>query len=357
MLLMIAAACTANAQTAPPIGPDAFTEALRRWAAKHQISSAVIVVRRGGVVVHRGALGGADPDAPVLLASLSKAITGACTASLVQRNLLGLDWALSRALAQYFAVHGKPADSRVLQITIAQLLTHRAGFSSASDGEDHSTRTALKAYLKEHSSREAPKAVYLQLVLQQPLSRDPGTSFAYSNAGYLLLGAVIEEATGRTYEDYCRDAVLTPAGASGELDPTWKVMGAYGGWRMRGADYLTFFDTFDTKRAVYGETVRDWMLVRENKTFGTAKPPHWYGPGLRLRDQGRGIEYSHTGSWRRLLSPDALGPRNVETSTLAVRMADGTSWFVHSLPLVLDGARGELDRELVRAYLSVKTWR
>lgn len=348
---------TPSPASAPRIGPEVFTQTLERWANKHKVSRAVIVVRRDGGVVHKGAIGGADPDAPVLLASLSKAITGACAATLIRQRKLGLEWPLSRTLARFFAAHGMPADPRVPRITIAQLLAHRAGFAGATDGEDPSTRSVLNTYLKEHSTREAPKADYLRLMLQQPLLRDPGATFAYSNAGYLLLGAVIEEATGRSYEDYCRDAVLTPAGAYGELDRTWTVMGAYGGWHMRGADYLAFFDTFDTTRAVHGEAIRDWMLEPEGKTFGTAKPPSWYGPGLRLRDQGRGLEYSHTGSWRRQLSPDALGPRNVETSTLAVRMADGTSWFVHSLPLVLDGARNELDRELVRVHPSVQAWK
>jgi CubicO group peptidase (beta-lactamase class C family) len=46
------------------------------------------------------------------------------------------------------------------------------------------------------------------MVLGPELVRDPGKEFAYSNAGYLALGAVIEEATGQSYESYCRDAVL-----------------------------------------------------------------------------------------------------------------------------------------------------
>src|SRR5262249_55606228 len=59
-----------------------YTQVLTAWAEKHKVKRAVIVVRRNGRIVHQGAVGGADPAEPVLLASLSKAITGACIATL-----------------------------------------------------------------------------------------------------------------------------------------------------------------------------------------------------------------------------------------------------------------------------------
>ena len=98
-------------------------------------------------------------------------------------------------------------------MTIAQLLSHRAGFSGADDGDDAATGTNLRAYLARHSPRDAPSPAWLASVFKTKLARDPGKQFAYSNAGYLALGAVIEEATGRSYEDYCREAVLVPVGA------------------------------------------------------------------------------------------------------------------------------------------------
>ena len=78
--------------------------------------------------------------------------------------------------------------------------------------------------------------------------------------------------------------------------------------------------------------------------------------GSASRDAGRGVEIWHTGSWRRQMPPDARGPLSVDTSTFAIRIADGTSWFVHSTPLVLGEARAELDQEMLRAYRAVRTW-
>jgi hypothetical protein len=126
---------------------------------------------------------------------------------------------------------------------------------------------------------------------------------------------------------------------------------------MSGANYLAFLDQFDPAAAKLGSTTRDWMLDKTDKNYGKSGHPVWYGPGLRLRDEGRGIEIWHTGSWRRKMPPDAEGPRGPETSTFAMRIADGTSWFVHSTPLVPRGARAELDPELRRAYQAVRNWK
>ena len=77
---------------------------------------------------------------------------------------------------------------------------------------------------------------------------------------------------------------------------------------MNGADYLAFFDQFDPSGAALGRKTTDWMLEKAGKTYGKTGYPSWYGPGVRLRDAGRGIEIWHTGSWRRQLPPDNQGP-------------------------------------------------
>ena len=335
---------------------DTFSTALKAWADRHRVRAATIVVRRDGRIVHEARHGGADPAAPVHLASLSKPITGTCVAALIRDRKLTLDTPVANALAKFFRAHGNPADRRARAITVAELLTHRSGLAGAEDGDDAATGSVLKAHLTAHSPREARTTEYLKAVLRRPLARDAGQRYSYSNANYLVLGAVIEEASGRPYEDYCREAVLIPAGAKGTLDPTWRVMGPYGGWRLSGRDYLAFFETFDVAGGRLGPELRTWMLASEGKTYGKAKPPIWYGPGIRLRQDMEGVVVWHGGQWGRTLPPDDKGPLSTNFNTLAMRMPDGTSWFVWASPSVSAGARTELDRELLAAYRKVTRW-
>ena len=53
---------------------------------------------------------------------------------------------------------------------------------------------------------------WLPLIVDLPLGFEPGTRQEYSNAGYILLGLVVEKASGQSYYDYVRDHVFTPAG-------------------------------------------------------------------------------------------------------------------------------------------------
>jgi CubicO group peptidase (beta-lactamase class C family) len=215
----------------PPLDtPEAFGVALKNWATKYGVQQALVAVRRGGRIVYRSAVGGANPNAAVHLASLSKAITGACTATLIRDGKLAFDTPLSSALGKFFATYGKPADTRLAKVTVEQLLAHRAGFAGNVDHADPVTGPNLVAYLKVNSARQSPKPVLLANAFKVPLRREPGTQYVYSNTAYLVLGAVIEEVTGQPYLSYCRDAVLAPLGVTGEFTPDHHVTQVASSW-------------------------------------------------------------------------------------------------------------------------------
>jgi CubicO group peptidase (beta-lactamase class C family) len=199
---LIASMVAAKAQLAVPTPlpgtPEAYGAALKTWAARYNIDHALVVVRRQGEIVYRSTLGGAIASAPVHLASLSKTITGACIATLIRDRKLAFDTPLSASLAKFFAAYGKPVDPRVAGVTIAQLLTHRAGFSGDADDHDVDTVRKLVAYLRDNSARQPPKPELLITAFKTPLLHQPGRDYDYSNTGYLVLGAVIEEATGKS---------------------------------------------------------------------------------------------------------------------------------------------------------------
>jgi len=354
LVAAVTIAAPATAQMPLPDTPEAFGMVLKSWAARHQVNQTFIVVRHNGRVVYRSAVGGADPTAAVHLASLSKAITGACIATLIRDGKLSFDTPMSLALAKFIANHGRPGDQRFARVTVAQLLTHRAGFGTKK--MDPGSGPELVAYLKTNSARARPNPAFLAWALNQNLVSEPGTKFIYSNTGYLALGAVIEEATGKRYAPYCREAVLAPLGVAGELDPNWRVMWSYGGWRMTADDYLTFLDLFDAEDRKLGANVKSWMLEPPYKT-AEVENESWYGLGTFVRKSGNGVSVRHFGSWAyNTMGKD--GPLKTSLLTLAVRQSDGTAWFVYVSPRPPAVGRPgmELERELLAAYRGVMKW-
>ena len=70
------------------------------------------------------------------------------------------------------------------------------------------------------TARDTAFDAQVKWTIARPLDSAPGERYAYSNASYLLLGAIVEEATGTAYETHCRDAVLARLGSTGAmLDP------------------------------------------------------------------------------------------------------------------------------------------
>ena len=117
-----------------------------------------------------------------------------------------------------------PVDPRSDTITVQQLLDHQGGYN---DGRNSKYRAALDP---TYSMRQigqvlghvvASKLDVARYMYGQPLQFPPGTDSAYSNYGYLLLGAVVEKVTGMSYHAYLVQAVLQPAGISEvEVFPT-----------------------------------------------------------------------------------------------------------------------------------------
>jgi CubicO group peptidase (beta-lactamase class C family) len=128
------------------------------------------------------------PDTIVDIASISKQFTGAAILKLREEGRLTLDDPLSRFLPS------APDDKAA--ITLHQLLTHSAGFPDVI-GADEEAIT---------------RADYIGRAFKAPLLFSPGARYEYSNVGYSLLAAVIEQASGMTYEAYLRDRLWRPAG-------------------------------------------------------------------------------------------------------------------------------------------------
>lgn len=353
MAIILLVPVPAGAQRVPRTA-DAVEQAWRGWMGKSDTRSGGLAILQGGRVVREATVGSVMSGASVPLASLSKAITGVCVARVIERGRLTFDSPVSQALARTLARLGRPADPRLLAVTVSQLLVHRAGFDSRQD----EVNAPLAGHLRNNTARRTAFDAQLGWLLREQLTYPPGTHYAYSNAAYLVLGAIIEEASGRDYEGYCREAVLVPLGSrQAALDPAWRILSSYGGWRMPLADYGRFYQAFAPGNPAIGAAERAWMMSPDGKETGGGTH---YGLGTFVRPTHvGGGRFWHWGAWTYTLPGAADGPLRASYSTFAVRMGPlDVDMVMYVQPALGKGpARGEIDRALGDAARSVTDWR
>lgn len=99
-------------------------------------------------------------------------------------------------------------------VTIEQLLSHRSGAATGTDWILASRVTDPTSLDQVFAAmgQEVTTADHIEAVQTAPWVHEPGTGFSYSNAGYVVLGAMLEEVTGRSVEKLLRHRVFAPAG-------------------------------------------------------------------------------------------------------------------------------------------------
>ena len=148
-----------------------------------------IVVTRDGRTWH-GISGNMKTfDQPSLIGSLTKTFTTTLIMQLVEEGLISLDDPVG-SMGMGFK-HG--------QITIRQLLTHTSGLSK------YKTKNGYVA------KGTTPMDV-LRYVSEQPLRNPPGSYVNYSTSGFSLIGLVLEQKTGKTFEELLRTRITDPLG-------------------------------------------------------------------------------------------------------------------------------------------------
>lgn len=351
-LSIAAAGCLAVAAWASPAaavfaGPPLET-AFAAWKAKHRITTTSLVVDDGTTISFD-----ANANTPTRIASASKAITAVCVGTLVRDKKLSFGTPLITAIPRYFGQYGfgflgfNPQQiiqqhQWRLSLPVALLMTHGSGI--VADGTQNAPAANWTADLN------APLLAGGFNTLLNP----PGTFF-YNNVNYTTLAMVIEQATGETYENYCRRAVLAPAGVTtARIAPSVRLFGAAGGWEISPLDYMRFMNRYMGSRAsapVLPMTA--WPGVTNLKPGQSA-----YGPGANVRAY-QAVRYTVT--WiagRQILTPvvyteyntwhsGALGRVGASDSFGSYFVTYGDrkkSWFATFSPRPSDAAYAELDQ-------------
>ncbi|WP_165977112.1 serine hydrolase domain-containing protein [Nonomuraea diastatica] len=197
------AASESGHAAAPTPEPDwrGFHDFLRRQAADGRFSGAVAVAKgwKGGKPLLEEGYAMADrrrrePNTARTtfnIASMGKMFTAVAIAQLVQRGKLSFDDPMGEH------VRGFPREIAG-EVTLHHLLTHTAGMGDV---------------LRRGPGHEPPRTIgaLMKLIAKEPLAFEPGSQMSYSNSGFIVLGAIVQQVSGQDYGDYLSKHVFKPA--------------------------------------------------------------------------------------------------------------------------------------------------
>ena len=366
-----------------------FDEALRYFMEPLGIpGGSLAVTRNGRLVLARGYTDESvsddddlitEPTSLFRIASISKPITAAAVLRLVEDGELELSAKLTELLS-LTPPPGQRPDPRLHDVTVLNLLQNLAGFPRDWPWPDQEISEALGVPLP---ISQADIATYMT---GQPLEHPPGTTYLYSNYGYLLLGLLIERVTGTPYEEYVTNRVWRPLDVtrsvlgraleehrrpgevkyhdprsyptvmddSGAIVPcpyggvNWENWGAGGSWLSSAVDVVRFAAALDEPAAspvLNAASIEIMFGLPENigpAAYTLGDP--YYACGWQVRDYGNGSR----NTWH---SGGGCGQR-----TFLVRRRDGLSWAVLFNRSDANVDYGEIYRLLDVAADSVARW-
>lgn len=163
----------------------------------------VVIIEPGGSVTSASNTADTDeivvgPDDAFRIGSITKVFTSALTLGLVDDGLVDLDAPASDYVSRVVIPDG---------VTVRHLLGHRSGITNYTTADfDEAT--------KADDSRVWTPEEMVAVLADAPVEFQPGSEYAYSNTNYVLLGMLIEEMTGTSYDEALRSRILDPLGMS-----------------------------------------------------------------------------------------------------------------------------------------------
>ncbi len=224
LLALAALVVPLAAHAQPPAVPHpgklaAITPVLQAFVDKGELAGAVAAVGRSTGVVHLGAVGSLSldpptpmpPDALFRIASMTKPVTALAVMMLVEDGqIASVNDPVKKYLPEFtgqMLVKSKSSDVVTLvkptrAITLKDLLTHTSGLPGG-----------YPAGLGNvYGTRDRTLAETTLVISQQPLEFEPGSKWAYCNAGIDTLGRVVEVVSGHGYEAFLQARLFRPLG-------------------------------------------------------------------------------------------------------------------------------------------------
>ena len=298
-----------------PAKADKRIEAVMQQLHKKRGFNGNVLVAKKGKILYADAIGWADYlhrdsltiDSKFELASVTKPMTGIAVLQLVEQGKLKLDQDV-RDFYPNFPYSG---------ITVRMLLCHRSGMMNYVYFIDDIWRKERKNQQKGITNQDV-----MNVIAERKPSpyTQPNRKFHYNNSNYMVLAAIIEKVTGKSYTEYMMENVFVPAGMKNtavlskalyEKIPTDVVGHDRNSWRYSVVQ--NFLDGPVGDKGIYS-TVKDLLLLDHALKKGKLLSKQWqdsaytghnpmirghfnYGYGWRLFEgDGHKVVY-HTGWW------------------------------------------------------------
>ena len=201
-IALVAVAAPAAAQAAPALA-ERLDSIAGHWVERNYAVGIVAAVVRGNDTLLLESYGKADVewdvpmplDALFEIGSVTKQFTAVSVLKLRDEGKLALDDEIGRWLPDF--------DTRGHTVTLRHLLAHTAGIGDFTEAPEFGS-----LFMNNRFPRDSAYALLQRL----PPQFAPGEMQIYNNSGFWLLGRVIEEASGMTYEDYIEREIFEPLG-------------------------------------------------------------------------------------------------------------------------------------------------
>ncbi len=227
------------AQTGIPVTQmQSCDSQVEAFMTKWSIPGATFAMAKNGKLVYMRGFGYEDlaktdsvqPHNLFRVASVSKPITAIAIMNMVEDAQLSLDdtvFGTGGILQNHpYLSTANVTDSRIYNITVRHLLEHTAGWDrdiSCISGNatpytyspSHCDPIGFPRHVTQTLGEPNPvtEEMHIKFLMEKGLNHTPGSTYAYSNIGYLVLGEVIEKVSGMSYEEYVKTAILKPIGA------------------------------------------------------------------------------------------------------------------------------------------------
>lgn len=199
---------------------SAIETEITRFMQTNSVRAGQLTIAKKGVVQYERAFTWAETGYPITqttslfrLASVSKAFVEAAVQTLFNRKLL-----LPTTPVFHRLGFSKPKDSRSDSITVQELLDHTGGYDDTIVADPVFSMRAIANGLNQKTPITISE--FVRYMYQQPLQHAPGTTYAYSNSGYVILSYLISVVSGMPFIEFIQKEVMAPLGVKSGIYQT-----------------------------------------------------------------------------------------------------------------------------------------